>query len=526
MVMKRFATQFIVLLCLLVFCAIAVIFRILPLPQLPVSFIGAVFGAAIAGVITVVLLEGQSRAEEIKERNVKVFEQKSKAFQLYIEHLWKIWEDRKVTAEEFQKLTSDYYSKLMIYLNNDSIGKISDCLAKIGDRIDREDFEEYIVIRDSIIEIVNTLSGEINLGGQINRGKMEELDGKVFPIIFKKKIIAELETALTEEEELFCEPRLECLPHDQLEYLSFPFRERSDCKVIIGPFNKVGKIKVGLHIPYKYKFFDAYRGQTHYNRFPYLIPANNNGKELFLNDMIANDEVEDNIEIAAFGFNDPNTLTQFRGNFHKAAFLLAHRAVYYLELPTVSASGQKFSICEFTKKVFESDRNIQKAFELLHGYIAGNFKTVSEISDIWGRKGIEIGYDTKDERTFGQWFFIGVYYRKTEHQINFIDNVPEIAIFFDINPKFKANLTEDKDFCAIVEKLKEKGFENGIKGETVNKWRLLYKRKPFYEFADLTGIDAVSIETKLRSFFETALKEIGEVGLDKHRYFEELFLKS
>jgi hypothetical protein len=103
--------------------------------------------------------------------------------------------------------------------------------------------------------------------------------------------------------------------------------------------------------------------------------------------------------------------------------------------------------------------------------------------------------------------------------------VPEIAVFFDINPVYKGKLTENKDFCDMIEKLKEKGFENNIKGAVKNQWRLLYKRKPFNELVSLSEIDDVQIGEELKTFFETALKEICEAGLDKHSYFEELLLR-
>jgi len=137
--MKKFTTPIFAFLGLIVFCGIAVLFKVFSLEDLPASFVGAALGAIITGVVTTILLKAQSQAEEIKERNSKVFEQKSTIFQEYIRKVWKIWENHKVTAEEFQELTSDYYSKLMIYLRDKSINEISDCLSKIGDCIDKED---------------------------------------------------------------------------------------------------------------------------------------------------------------------------------------------------------------------------------------------------------------------------------------------------------------------------------------------------------------------------------------------------
>jgi uncharacterized membrane protein len=107
--MKTIVNLAIAIICLLGFCVVAVVFKVINLADIPISFIGAALGAVITGVITVVLLHGQSRAEEIKERNVKVFEKKSEIFQKYIDTIWRIWEDHNVSVEEYQYLISDYY---------------------------------------------------------------------------------------------------------------------------------------------------------------------------------------------------------------------------------------------------------------------------------------------------------------------------------------------------------------------------------------------------------------------------------
>jgi hypothetical protein len=162
--MNKYKTLIIASLCLVVFCMISVFFKVFNLNELPASFAGAALGAVITGVITVILLEGQSKAEEVKERNVKVFEQKSTIFQQYINQVWQVWADQKVSAEEFQILTADYYSKLMIYLTDDSIGKIGDSLSKIGDCIDDKK-ANYKTLRDNVIDIINVL---IEAGANVN----------------------------------------------------------------------------------------------------------------------------------------------------------------------------------------------------------------------------------------------------------------------------------------------------------------------------------------------------------------------
>jgi gas vesicle protein len=353
--MKKYLIPILSFLGLIVFCSVAVLFKVFSLEELPASFIGAALGAIITGVVTTILLKAQSQAEEIKERNAKVFEQKSVIFQKYIKNVWKIWEDHKVTAEEFQRLTSDYYSNLMIYLCDDSINKISDCLSNISDCIDKEDVN-HEVLRENVINIINILSSEIKLGGGINIEKVKELDSKMFPVLFKKTIISEFKSKMMEESGLFLEPQLVKAYSKNNEYLQFVFKEYPDCKVSIGPFDVVGQLKVGLDINKKLHQFDKYRSTIKKFRYWIITNRNDTKRELFLNEKLPHDEESEDIEsgnigkINNFGFNDTNSIRQFEGNYQKLSALLAQRAAYYLNTETIN---NEFSIAEFPEKMLK-----------------------------------------------------------------------------------------------------------------------------------------------------------------------------
>lgn len=167
------------LLCLVVFCLVATISQIISVEELPINFIAAFLEAVVTAVITVVLLSGQSAAEEVKERNVKVFEKKSAIFQNYIDTIWKIWEDSKISKEEYLELTTIYYKTLMIYLKKNSLTLIGESLVKMGDYIEKESIENYMVLRDCIFTIINTLSKELSLGGEIDIKLYEQLEEKM-----------------------------------------------------------------------------------------------------------------------------------------------------------------------------------------------------------------------------------------------------------------------------------------------------------------------------------------------------------
>lgn len=167
------------LLCLVVFCLVATVSQIISIEELPINFIAAFLEAVVTAVITVVLLSGQSAAEEVKERNVKVFEKKSQIFQDYIDTVWKIWEDADVSKEEYLELTTIYYKTLMIYLKKESLKLIGESLIKMGGCICMKSSNNYLVLRDCIFTIINTLSKELSLGGEIDINIYEQLEKKI-----------------------------------------------------------------------------------------------------------------------------------------------------------------------------------------------------------------------------------------------------------------------------------------------------------------------------------------------------------
>ena len=156
--------------CIIAFFVFAGVTNAISIPEIPSSFLGAAAGAAITAVVTLLLLQGQTRAEEIKERNVKVFEKKSIIFSEYIDDVWNTWEDHKVTDKEFQKLMGNYYKKLMLYMSEKSAEKIGKQLQTIGKFAgnDEPSGDEQKKLQLALIEIINTLSDEISLGGHID----------------------------------------------------------------------------------------------------------------------------------------------------------------------------------------------------------------------------------------------------------------------------------------------------------------------------------------------------------------------
>jgi hypothetical protein len=174
---KWLKIMLLVLVCFVVFCVITILTRLYTVDDLQINYIGALLGTVITAVVTGLLLSGQSAAEEVKERNVKVFEKKSVIFAEYIDAAWKAWEDYTVSTAEFQQLVSDYYKKLMLFMSATSAKIIGEQLKIVGYFAGEESLTDKnkSELQTALIAIINTLSDEISLGGHIDESLFIEL---------------------------------------------------------------------------------------------------------------------------------------------------------------------------------------------------------------------------------------------------------------------------------------------------------------------------------------------------------------
>ncbi|MGU9937966.1 hypothetical protein ACNFNZ_05220 [Empedobacter brevis] len=133
----------------------------------------------------------------------------------------------------------------------------------------------------------------------------------------------------------------------------------------------------------------------------------------------------------------------------------------------------------------------------------------------WGRKGIEFTIENCENKSFGQFGAISLYYDTEDHIINFLKNTPELAFFFDVDPKFKNLLQQDNDFRELIKNLEFEGFESNLDNDkTPNEWRLLYYRKPITEFQILNVQEIIT-------FAESILLKIITNNSMNHKYFKE-----
>jgi len=79
-----------------VFIGIAIVTNLFSSDDLPVQIAGALLEAVVTALITYFLLTGQTTQEEIKERQVKVFEKKQEVYHSFLEELKKIIQDGEI----------------------------------------------------------------------------------------------------------------------------------------------------------------------------------------------------------------------------------------------------------------------------------------------------------------------------------------------------------------------------------------------------------------------------------------------
>lgn len=86
-----------VLILTIIFLMTAVVFEILELGSLPAQFFGTLLGVVITAIITVLLLQGQTKSEESRERNLMVFEKKQEVYFHFLTQLNVILQKENLT---------------------------------------------------------------------------------------------------------------------------------------------------------------------------------------------------------------------------------------------------------------------------------------------------------------------------------------------------------------------------------------------------------------------------------------------
>jgi hypothetical protein len=366
----------------LIFYIVAVVrFNTISLGNIPPSFAGAALGALITGIITLVLLRGQSAAQEVKERNVAIFMKKRKVFQQYIDKIWSAWTiDKNISDNDFADLCNEYYTKVAMFLKKATNEKCADHLIKLGNCVIHT--ANYDMLKEHIFGIVNVLVEDLGLDGYVDLEQHNDLEKTLFPGLFKKALEKEIFKALRSVYPGFLPGKYEELNElGGVEWLSFCFPvetqlrcSNDNAKIIIGPFKAdtfqkdmvPGDICVGLFIgkpiikllpgiaPYTSE--EADRNYKNFlRRIIMLVKGDHRGiipiHVPLWNEFLSREEDEednDGVFCLNFGAHEDDLRKKHQGDYIQVAKTIAYRAAKVVQLgkPTRTDVGD-LSIIDF-----------------------------------------------------------------------------------------------------------------------------------------------------------------------------------
>jgi hypothetical protein len=203
---------FMAILALMAFLGISVSAKLFKDADLPVQVMGAFLGAIVTAFITLILLSGQSQAEETKERNVKVFEERIKNYNVFIEKLWEVWADRSVDLQETSELLEMFTKHIVLFTHQKTSEKILHCLNDLA-ALAKSDHKKPVEGKDAqsiVFEIVDLLARQIGLGGRIGEKEsiaIREIEKAILPYLEERKVKAAFLETLSAKVEA-AEPKL------------------------------------------------------------------------------------------------------------------------------------------------------------------------------------------------------------------------------------------------------------------------------------------------------------------------------
>ena len=135
-------------------------------PQLLAIIVSAFLGAGATAWVTNTLLKNQQSAEEEKEKNVKVYEEKLRIYQNYLQRLCDAVKDHQLSDEEKIKLqfltayTAMHSEDAHIYKISKSTSEILKCLCDRGNK-GKDSSEVSEKLQNELFDIVNCFQEEL-----------------------------------------------------------------------------------------------------------------------------------------------------------------------------------------------------------------------------------------------------------------------------------------------------------------------------------------------------------------------------
>lgn len=157
----------------------------------PARLMAAILGVVITATITVVLLDGQSRKEQVAKRNSKVFEEKLKIYQNFLSTLYDVVKDRKLTEEE--KLQLEFQTSLVaMHCKPKSLNLVSAAVRNVissfcpSNEKEKQKSQGNIPLLESLLGVVEAL--KIDLYGVDKEKDAEKNDDDLSKMLFSSDI--------------------------------------------------------------------------------------------------------------------------------------------------------------------------------------------------------------------------------------------------------------------------------------------------------------------------------------------------
>ena len=174
---KTFKYMGVVLCVIVVFAALSSFFYWRSDNAVGPNLITAFVGVVISALVTLVLLNGQTKDEEEKERNLKLYNTKLQVYSDFVYDMYEFLRDNQVTEEEFSSLRTRLLGKVCFYVNN------KDVLERIKKELDKiKELNDIGQMAQAFAGITGILQEDLDRKNNekevlILWGKFEEISG-------------------------------------------------------------------------------------------------------------------------------------------------------------------------------------------------------------------------------------------------------------------------------------------------------------------------------------------------------------
>lgn len=151
--------------------------RIFSSHEMLFQILAVVLSVLFTAVVTSYLLISQSQSEENKEKNIKIHENKIKAYSSFLQKMWGVLDDDTIFKEEINDIRADLLDNLIFYLDKSQLQVILEALNNLYDGLkedkpDESKKSEYIKFATSV---ANNLKEVVSTSVQKNRETDTEL---------------------------------------------------------------------------------------------------------------------------------------------------------------------------------------------------------------------------------------------------------------------------------------------------------------------------------------------------------------